>query len=221
MQFLTIFDISLYSNKSFTVLVTDVRWYKKFNLLVVGRFINYLHKIAVVVCEPDLQIQRLMENRGMSEAESTALINVQMSLDKKSERADYVLENSGNLQDLKHQVTEIHQKLTKSTLHWKIRLGLGIALGGLMGVLYLVAKQCGNMLNVGKIQALVDPQTSSIPINKKPIFNLILGWEGKLYFYIYVNLAPRGVIIKISTKGALLPLSWIIILCQILTAFRI
>lgn len=140
-----------------------------------GRFINYLHKIAVVVCEPDLQIQRLMENRGMSEAESTALINVQMSLDKKSERADYVLENSGNLQDLKHQVTEIHQKLTKSTLHWKIRLGLGIALGGLMGVLYLVAKQCGNMLNVGKIQALVDPQTSSIPINKKPIFNLILG----------------------------------------------
>merc|ERR1712018_1030408 len=67
-------------------------------------------------------IQRLMENRGLSEAESTALINVQMSLDKKSEKADYVLENSGNLQDLKQQVMDIHQKLNQSTLHWKIRL---------------------------------------------------------------------------------------------------
>ena len=136
--------------------------------------INYLHKIAVVVCERDLQIQRLMENRGMSEAESIALINVQMSLDQKSERADYVLENSGNLQDLKHQVVEIHQKLNQSSFHWKIRLGIGIAIGGLMGVFYLVAKQCGNILNAGKVQAASDIRITNIPI-KKPLFNIILG----------------------------------------------
>ena len=58
----------------------------------------------MVVCEPDLQIQRLMENRRLTEAESTALINVQMSLEVKAERADFVLENSGNLQDLRRQV---------------------------------------------------------------------------------------------------------------------
>ena len=139
-----------------------------------GRMINYLHKIAVVVCERDLQIQRLMENRGMSEAESIALINVQMSLDQKSERADYVLENSGNLQDLKHQVVEIHQKLSQSSFHWKIRLGIGIAIGGLMGVFYLVAKQCGSILNAGKVQAASDIRITNIPI-KKPLFNIILG----------------------------------------------
>ena len=96
-----------------------------------------------------------MENRGLSEAESTALINVQMSLDKKSEKADFVIENSGNIQDLKQQVLDIHQKLNQSTLHWKIRLGIGIALGGLVGMFYLVVKQCGNILNVGgKTQVL-------------------------------------------------------------------
>ena len=141
-----------------------------------GHFINYLHKIAVVVCEPDLQIQRLMENRGLSEAESTALINVQMSLDKKSEKADFVIENSGNIQDLKQQVLEIHQKLNQSTLHWKIRLGIGIALGGLVGMFYLVVKQCGNILNVGgKTQVLAANTQNIIPEKKPYIFNLILG----------------------------------------------
>ena len=144
--------------------------------IFLGHFINYLHKIAVVVCEPDLQIQRLMENRGLSEAESTALINVQMSLDKKSEKADFVIENSGNIQDLKQQVLEIHQKLNQSTLHWKIRLGIGIALGGLVGMFYLVVKQCGNILNVGgKTQVLAANTQNIIPEKKPYIFNLILG----------------------------------------------
>ena len=128
------------------------------------------------MCEPDLQIQRLMENRGLSEAESTALINVQMSLDKKSEKADFVLENSGNLQDLKQQVLEVHQKLNQSTLHWKIRLGIGIALGGLVGMFYLVAKHCGNILNTGgKAQVLAANTKNIIPEKKPYIFNLILG----------------------------------------------
>ena len=103
------------------------------------------------MCEPDLQIQRLMENRGMSEADSTALIKVQMPLDTKSERADFVLENSGNLQDLKRQVIEIHKKLSASPFHWKIRFGIGLAFGGLMGMLYLIAKQCGKIFSAGSI----------------------------------------------------------------------
>ena len=117
-----------------------------------------------------------MENRGLSEAESTALINVQMSLDKKSEKADFVIENSGNIQDLRQQVLDIHQKLNQSTLHWKIRLGIGIALGGLVGMFYLVAKQCGNILNVGgKTQVLAASTQNIIPEKKPYIFNLILG----------------------------------------------
>ena len=128
----------------------------------------------MVVCEPDLQIQRLMENRGLSEAESTALINVQMSLDKKSEKADFILENSGNLDDLKQQVAEIYQKLSESTFHWKIRLGIGIAFGGLVGILYLMAKHCGSIFNAGSVQVATDSKHSNLD-TKKPYFNIILG----------------------------------------------
>ena len=65
---------------------------------------KYLHKVLVVTCERDLQMQRLMEARGMTERESGLLIDAQMSLDKKAEMADFVIENSSNLQDLKAQV---------------------------------------------------------------------------------------------------------------------
>merc|ERR1711879_460226 len=94
-----------------------------------GKMAKYLHKILVVTCERDLQMQRLMEARGMTERESGLLIDAQMSLDKKAELADFVVENSSNLQDLKSQIVEIHAALTESNLHWRIRIGIGIAIG--------------------------------------------------------------------------------------------
>ena len=52
-------------------------------------------------------MQRLMEWRQMTERESGKLIDVQMSLDQKAALANYVVENSGNFQDLKSQVNFI------------------------------------------------------------------------------------------------------------------
>ena len=52
-------------------------------------------------------MQRLMESRQMTERESGKLIDVQMSLDQKAALANYVVENSGNFQDLKSQVNFI------------------------------------------------------------------------------------------------------------------
>ena len=69
-----------------------------------GRLAKWFHKIIVVTCERDLQMQRLMESRQMTERESGKLIDVQMSLDQKAALANYVVENSGNFQDLKSQV---------------------------------------------------------------------------------------------------------------------
>ena len=69
-------------------------------------------------------MQRLMESRQMTERESGKLIDVQMSLDQKAALANYVVENSGNFQDLKSQVNfnlnfitcSWHQKMN-STMH--------------------------------------------------------------------------------------------------------
>merc|ERR1711894_133222 len=106
-----------------------------------GHLINWLHSVLVVTCERDLQMQRLMEARKMTERESGKLIDVQMSLDQKAALANYVVENSGNFQDLKSQITEIHAELCKSNLHWKIRVGIGLTLGGIFGLVFALSRK--------------------------------------------------------------------------------
>lgn len=68
--------------------------------------VSYMHQIVVVTCEEDLQLQRLMEQRGLSERESKLMIGAQMPLEEKASRAQFVIENSGGLQDTKEQVRE-------------------------------------------------------------------------------------------------------------------
>ena len=69
-----------------------------------AKLTSWLHKVIVVTCERDLQMQRLMESRKMTERESGLLIDAQMSLEQKAAMADYVVENSSNMNDLKSQV---------------------------------------------------------------------------------------------------------------------
>lgn len=40
-----------------------------------------------------------------------------------------------------NQVCRIHASLSKSFFHWKIRLLLGAAIGGLFGLVYVVTKK--------------------------------------------------------------------------------
>ena len=65
--------------------------------------VNYMHKIIVVTCEEDLQLQRLMEQRQLSERESKLMFAAQMSLEKKESMAQFVIENSGALRDTTEQ----------------------------------------------------------------------------------------------------------------------
>ena len=69
-----------------------------------GIMVPYMHKIIVVTCEEDLQLQRLMEQRHLSERESKNMIGAQMNLDQKAAMAQYVIENSGSLHDTTEQV---------------------------------------------------------------------------------------------------------------------
>ena len=85
-----------------------------------GRLAKWFHKIIVVTCERDLQMQRLMESRQMTERESGKLIDVQMSLDQKAALANYVVENSGNFQDLKSQVILFSLFLIRSGRTFKL-----------------------------------------------------------------------------------------------------
>jgi dephospho-CoA kinase len=67
--------------------------------------VSYMHKIIVVTCEEDLQLQRMMELRSLSERESKLMIAAQMSMEKKADMAQFVIENSGAMKDTEEQVT--------------------------------------------------------------------------------------------------------------------
>ncbi|XP_068987440.1 dephospho-CoA kinase isoform X3 [Bombus flavifrons] len=98
--------------------------------------LNYLHKIIVVTCEEDLQLQRLMERSGFSEAKAKLRIAAQMSLERKAEMANFVIENSGNVHDTREQTIRIINVLKASKYHWKLRFLVGLCCTVLLAGVY-------------------------------------------------------------------------------------
>ncbi|KAL2725359.1 dephospho-CoA kinase domain-containing protein [Vespula squamosa] len=90
-----------------------------------GHMLNYLHKIIVVTCEEDLQLQRLMERTGFTEAKAKIRIEAQMSLEKKADMANFVIENSGTERDTREQTIKVINVLKCSKYHWKLRFIVG------------------------------------------------------------------------------------------------
>lgn len=58
----------------------------------------------VVTCSPEMQLQRLMRDRCMSEADARARLSAQPSLSEKLRLADIVIDNSGTREDTLAQV---------------------------------------------------------------------------------------------------------------------
>jgi len=125
-------------------------------LFEAGVMVPYMHKVIVVTCEEDLQLQRLMEQRHLSERESKLMIGAQMPLDQKATMAQFVIENSGSLNDTSQQVSRIHRRLSSSYFHWKIRFFLGVAIGGFVGAVYYVAKKLSTIVSSELIGQTVD-----------------------------------------------------------------
>ena len=96
-----IWEIATYAAKGHTYAVLDVPLLFESS----EKFLKWFHRIIVVTCERDMQMQRLMDSRKMTERKSGLLIDAQMSLDQKASRADYIVDNSTNLEDLKTQVS--------------------------------------------------------------------------------------------------------------------
>ena len=84
-------------------------------------------------------MQRMMEQRHLTELESRNLIEAQMPLEVKEAKADFVIENSGHLNYTKSQVDDVLRLLNASKFHWKIRLLIGVAVGGIVGFGYVIS----------------------------------------------------------------------------------
>jgi len=62
------------------------------------------HALWIVTCPPQIQFERLMTTRGMTEAEARARLAAQPPIEPKLSLASAVIDNSGSLDDLRRQV---------------------------------------------------------------------------------------------------------------------
>jgi dephospho-CoA kinase len=79
-------------------------------LLEVG-VANRFDKVVVVYVSKSVQVNRLQQRDGISEEEAKQSLKAQMALSKKVEQADYVIDNSGTLEETQAQVQRVWQEL--------------------------------------------------------------------------------------------------------------
>lgn len=73
--------------------------------LVESGYAPLCHGLWVVTCPPEMQLRRMIEQRGMTEAEARARLDAQPPIEPKLALATEVIDNSGTLDELRQQVT--------------------------------------------------------------------------------------------------------------------
>lgn len=68
-------------------------------------------RMVVVTCRQEQKIQRYQARTGRTREEALARIHAQMPDDVKARMADYVIDNSGSLEDLRRQVEDLYSVL--------------------------------------------------------------------------------------------------------------
>ena len=80
-------------------------------LLLESNAKNLVDKIIVVKCDDEIRIRRLLKKGNLTKEEIKNITKSQMPTKEKLKYADFVVENSGDLKDLKIQVDRIIRKL--------------------------------------------------------------------------------------------------------------
>ena len=70
--------------------------------------------VIVVYASEDLQIERQLERNSYERDEAERRVRAQMSIEEKRALADYVIDNTGSLEDTEHQVGEIYSRLVSA-----------------------------------------------------------------------------------------------------------
>ena len=89
---------------------TQILIYDAALLVETGGYKMY-EALIVVSARPEIQIQRLIARDGISEEEAGQKIAAQLPLEEKEAVADYVIDNSGTLEELKTQVDALWTSL--------------------------------------------------------------------------------------------------------------
>lgn len=76
---------------------------------------DHFDRIMVVTCKPAQKVARFAQRTGMSEEAARADVDrrtkAQMPDEEKARRADFVIDNSGSVEETRHQVRRIYSEL--------------------------------------------------------------------------------------------------------------
>lgn len=67
--------------------------------------------VVVVDAPAETQVERMIRDRGWTAEEARARMAAQATRERRREVATYVIENTGSLEDLRHRVTEVFERL--------------------------------------------------------------------------------------------------------------
>lgn len=73
------------------------------------------HKLIVVHCRPEVQLERLMLRNSLSHEEAESRINSQMPQEEKQKFADYLIDTSDGFEVTRQRTIEVHTQLLKLT----------------------------------------------------------------------------------------------------------
>ncbi|HEX6799598.1 MAG TPA: dephospho-CoA kinase [Ktedonobacterales bacterium] len=82
--------------------------------LIESGYAPFCHGVWLVTCPPEVQLQRLIETRGLTRHEAEQRLAAQPPLDDKREIATEIIDNSGSLDALRAQVTAAWERFTRS-----------------------------------------------------------------------------------------------------------
>lgn len=79
-------------------------------LLVEGALTDYVDRVLVVDCSPEIQLQRLRTRDAESLEQARAMIAAQATREKRLAAGDDVVVNDGTLTELESQVEQLHRR---------------------------------------------------------------------------------------------------------------
>lgn len=88
-------------------------------LLFETRWDKEMDSIIVVSCDLELQIRRCMEKFGLTRDEVLMRIKAQRPIEEKIAKADFVIDNSGTMDETELQVRRVFGSIMKGLLHPK------------------------------------------------------------------------------------------------------
>ena len=82
-------------------------------LLIEANLQSIFHKVILVYIPAEMQIRRLMEREPISRETALQILKSQLAIEEKRKYADYIVDNSGSLEETRRQVEEVWIQLKK------------------------------------------------------------------------------------------------------------